>query len=152
VSRKVEIDLKFIIIALAFMIIASVGSAFTAYLMLAPERQAANAAKADQTAKDIGPTYQVGDFTVNLAETSSIRFIRTGLVLELEKEGDLKEAEKREPQIRDRVISVLRTRTLADLKAPDGLDKLRTDLIESINELFVSSTVTDIFFVDLVFQ
>ena len=73
-------------------------------------------------------------------------------MLELEKEGDLKEAEKREPQIRDRVISVLRTRTLADLKAPDGLDKLRTDLIESINELFVSSTVTDIFFVDLVFQ
>ena len=151
-GKKVEVDLKVVVIALAFMIIASVGSAFTAYLMLSLNQQAVDAAKNELSAKDIGPTFEVGEFTVNLAEPSSIRFIRTGLVLEFEKASDLKEAEKREPQIRDRIISVLRTCTLASLNAPDGLEKLRTALIDSINELFVSNSVTNIFFVDLVFQ
>ncbi len=151
-GKKVEVDLKFVVIALAFMIIASVGSAFTAYLMLSLNQQAVDAAKTELSAKDIGPTFEVGEFTVNLAEPSSIRFIRTDLVLEFEKASDLKEAEKREPQIRDRIISVLRTCTLASLNAPDGLEKLRTALIDSINELFVSNSVTNIFFVDLVFQ
>lgn len=151
-SRKVEVDFKFVVIALAFMIIASVGSAFTAYLMLSRNNPAAGAEKVNGGARDIGPTYKIGEFTVNLSGTNSIRFIRTGMVLELAKESDVREAERREPQIRDRIITVLRTCTLADLSAPDGLEQLKAKLITAVNDLFGTAKISDIFFVDLVFQ
>ncbi|MGB4187470.1 MAG: flagellar basal body-associated FliL family protein [Limnochordia bacterium] len=72
--------------------------------------------------------------------------------MELEKENDVREAERRQPQIRDRVITVLRTCTLADLSAPEGLQNLKAKLTASINELFGAEKVIDIFFVDLVYQ
>lgn len=151
-SRKVEVDIRFLIVALALVIVASVGSAFTAYLMLSRNNSTAGAEKANSSGRGIGPTYEIGEFTVNLAGTSSIRFIRTGMVLELEKENDVREAERRQPQIRDRVITVLRTCTLADLSAPEGLQNLKAKLTASINELFGAEKVIDIFFVDLVYQ
>lgn len=151
-SRKVEVDIRFLIVALALVIVASVGSAFTAYLMLSRNSPSANADKANAASRGIGPTYEVGEFTVNLAGTNSIRFIRTGIVLELHKDGDVREAERREPQIRDRIITVLRTCTLADLSAPEGLGQLKAKLIAAINDLFGTEKISDIFFVDLVYQ
>ncbi|HKM17077.1 MAG: flagellar basal body-associated FliL family protein [Firmicutes bacterium] len=151
-SKKVEVDFRFVIVALALVIIASVGSAFTAYMMLARNTPNTGAEKADGGARDIGPTYEIGEFTVNLAGTNSIRFIRTGIVLEFTKDSDVREAERREPQIRDRIITILRTCTLADLSAPDGLVQLKAKLIGAINELFGTEKVSDIFFIDLVFQ
>jgi len=153
VSRKVEVDLKFLIIALSLVIIASVGSAFTAYLMLArfnnTDTQTVNAA----SKSELGPCYDIGEFTVNLADKTALRFIRTGIVLELKDNDVIKEAKKREPQIRDKIISVLRTCTVSDLSAPNGLENLRKAIVTSVNDLFVATdSVRDAFFVDLVFQ
>lgn len=151
-ARKVEIDSKFLILAVALVIIASVGSAFTAYLMISGSNIFGQKDTELQQKQDIGPTYDIGDFTVNLAGGTSLRFIRTGIVLEVDDKSVVAEAERRKPQIRDRIISVLRRCTLNNLTAEDGLDKLKDNIIESINEFLISGQIVDVFFIDLVFQ
>ncbi|NMB37996.1 MAG: hypothetical protein GX994_00280 [Firmicutes bacterium] len=153
-AKKVEIDIRFLIVAIALVIVASVGSAFTAYLMLSnSETHFAGDNPADSHKKSqIGPTYDVGEFTVNLAGTSTLRFIRTGIVLELDNKNAVSEIEGRQPQVRDQIISVLRTCTLTDLNAENGLEKLRMKISNSINDLLINGEVSNVFFIDLVFQ
>lgn len=154
-ARKVEIDLRILILATALVIIASVGSAFTAYLMINKANPATAIESGTRVKKaDIGPTYDMGEFTVNIASTSNIssRFLRTGIVLELENKNLITEIDRRKPQIRDCIITILRSRTHEQLSSAHSLNSLKLDIIESINELVISGTVVDAFFVDLVIQ
>lgn len=153
VAKKVEIDSKFVIIALALMVIASVGTGFTAYVMLTGTFSPAKDSEViDPNKVDIGPTFALDDFTVNLADTNPIRFVRTGIVLEADSEDTLAELERRVPQIRDHVISVLRSYSVSQLTQVGGLDNLRGNIREKINKTLISGEITDIFFVDLVVQ
>ncbi len=153
-AKKVEIDIRFLIVAIALVIIATVGTGFTVYLMISGSQLpfATDSLGDSQKKPPIRPTYDIGEFTVNLAGSSSLRFIRTGIVLELDDKSAETEISRRQPQIRDRIISVLRTCTLADLNAENGLETLRTKIMASINELLINGTVTNVFFIDLVFN
>ncbi len=153
-AKKVEIDVRFLIVAIALVIVASVGSAFTAYLMLSGSDAPFTGENptGSQKKSQIGPTYDIGEFTVNLAGSSTLRFIRTGIVLELDDKNAVAEIERRQPQVRDRIISVLRTCTLTDLNAENGLEKLRMEISASINGLLINGEVSNVFFIDLVFQ
>lgn len=158
-AGKVELDLKLIIGAVALVILATVGSAFTTYLIFggtgsalsSSEPAAVNDANGP---RPVGPMFEVGDFTVNISTpTAQPRFIRTGIVLELNNERGLRqELESRHPQVRDRIISILRTRSIEQLNGSRGLEELRRDIVQSINELLPRGEVVDAFFMDLVIQ
>ena len=62
------------------------------------------------------------------------------------------ELESRHPQIRDRIISILRSHTVEQLNRPDGLEMMRIGIINSINELLLHGEIIDVFFMDLVIQ
>ncbi len=151
-SKKIEIDIRFLIVALALVIVASVGSGFTAYLMFSQNNLNGDLVSAKDQREELGPSFDLGQFTVNIAGTTSIRFIRTEIVLELVDSDAEKMISQRVPQVRDRVIAVLRTYTLPELAAVDAQDKLRVSITNSINELFLEDKVVDLSFVDFVFQ
>lgn len=152
-AKKVEVDAKLIIAAVAFLILATVGSAFATYLIFR-NNDSQNAGKeATATRREMGPTYDVGEFTLNLASPSNQRrFVRTEIVLETSGKKVVTELENRQPQIRDQLISLIRSRTAEDLSTKAGMEQLRFDILRSMNEFVSSGEVTNVFFIDLIVQ
>lgn len=153
-ARKVEVDAKLIIAAVAFVILATVGSAFTTYLIFGSnDSRASSATEASSIRKEMGPTYDVGEFTVNLlSPTNQRRFIRTEIVLETDGKKAVTDLEGRQPQIRDQLITLLRARTAEELSTETGMQTLRFDILKTMNEFVSSGEVTDVFFIDLIVQ
>ncbi|MCK9525362.1 MAG: flagellar basal body-associated FliL family protein [Limnochordia bacterium] len=153
-AKKVEVDAKLLIVAIALLIVATVGSAFATYLIFgrgSTEEQAT----ANETAvrRAMGPTYDVGEFTLNLTSlTNQMRFIRTKIVLEASDAKVVSELETRAPQVRDQLITLIRSRTIDELKSYEGMEVLRFDIIKSINGLLSKGEVSDVFFIDLILQ
>jgi flagellar FliL protein len=104
-----------------------------------------------QSIEDIRPTYQVGDFTVNISNNNQISFVRASLVFELENAELAEELDKRSSQIRDRIISTLRAQNEEILEEP-GADTIKEIVQEQINQLLISGEVTNVWFTDLVVQ
>lgn len=101
-----------------------------------------------------GPMYDVGTLTVNLQNDGApgVRYVRTGVVLELDSQKTARELERREPQIVDRIIAVLREQTVESISGSEGQEKLRTQLLASVNEVLAEGEVLQVWFTDLVVQ
>lgn len=153
-ARKIEVDLKLIIIFVAFLILATVGSAFATYLIFRDNTgpQSVTAEK-DTVAKEIGPTFAVGEFILNL-DTSGNRqqFIRAEVVLEADGKRAISELERRKPQIRDHFISLIRSRSAEQLSNEAGMELLRFEMMQDVNGLISKGEVTNVFFIDLIIQ
>ena len=154
-AKKVEVDAKLLIVAIALLIVATVGSAFATYLIFARGNTevAAQSGEVGEKKRPLGPTYDVGEFTLNLASSSNqMRFIRTQIVLETSSNRVISDLEDRTPQIRDQLIRLLRARTVEELNSADGMEQLRLDILQAMNTLVTKGEVTDVFFIDLIFQ
>ena len=153
-AKKVEVDMKVIIGIVALVIIATVGSAYSTFLIFSrgtPPSEAAGAATSNK--RDIGPIFDAGEFTVNLMSNSvQSRFIRTGIMIEGSCTNVVTELEKRTPQIRDLVIGLLRLCTAEELRTINGVDNLRERILEGVNALLLAGDAVDVYFVDLVIQ
>ncbi len=154
--RKVELDLKVIIMAISLVLVAAVGSAYVTFLAFSKSAPGMSVATEPKAAKndEFGPVHKIGDFTVNLMvpQGFSPRFVRCGLVLEVNDKQCISELTKREPQIRDVVISTLRTKTLDDIAGAAGMEKLRAELGNAITGLLPSGGIVNVYFTELVVQ
>ena len=155
VAEKFEIDLKVIIMAVALVIIAAVGSAYVTFLVFS--RSSVEVAAVGQEEPDkgqFGPVHQVGEFTVNLMvpQGFSPRFVRTGLVVEVTDKKCIAELARRDPQVRDAVISILRTKTQEDISGAAGMEKLRQELGRAISGLLSEGSIANVYFTELVVQ
>ncbi|PTV93817.1 flagellar FliL protein [Halanaerobium saccharolyticum] len=104
-----------------------------------------------QSVEDIRPTYNAGNYTVNISNNSQISFVRATIVFELENAELAEELDKRSSQIRDRVISTLRAQNEEILEEP-GSDTIKGIVKEKINELLISGEITNVWFTELVVQ
>jgi len=143
------------------VIFATVGSAYTTFLIFGggngPGSGGGGSSIGDVSSspakRELGPTFSAGEFTVNLSSPGvQTRFVRTGIVVEVSEKSALAEVEQREPQIRDRIITILRSRHIDQIGTPEGVALLRTEIMESINELLIRGEIVDVFFIDLVIQ
>jgi len=58
----------------------------------------------------------------------------------------------REPEVRDAVIKVLRTKTVDEVATTEKVESLRQELLSSLNAVLESGDITNLFFVDFVIQ
>ncbi len=62
------------------------------------------------------------------------------------------ELEKRKPQVRDYIISLIRSRTFEQLRDAAGMELLRLEMMRDVNSLISKGEVTNVYFVDLIIQ
>ncbi len=153
-AKKVEVDAKFLIAGIAFLIVAVVGSSLVTYLMFRSNAQEPAAGSLpDKEVREMGPVFDVGEFLLNLSPTGNQpRFIRTEIVLEASDKKVISELEKRKPQVRDYIISLIRSRTFEQLRDASGMELLRLEMRRDINSLISKGEVTNVYFVDLIIQ
>jgi len=94
-------------------------------------------------------------FIVNLADEGQITYLRVSIDLGVDKVPNVKkEGDGGIPlaSIRDAIISVLATRHSEELLTPEGKQKLKQDLIATLNNRIPELGVRDIYFTDFLVQ
>jgi len=110
-----------------------------------------DSSKAEGKIDKMGPTYSLGDFVVNLANSGGLQFIKASIVVEVEKDDAISEMEKRSPQIRDAIITILREQDIKDIEEP-GLKVMKTQIEVKLNQILSKGKINNVWFTQLVVQ
>jgi flagellar FliL protein len=100
-----------------------------------------------------GPTYSLGEFTVNLADPG--RYLRVNIVLELgSKSEELKEevTKTRDYQIRDLIVVILSSERMESLATPKGKEMLKRKIVDNINRILKYGKIKNVYFPEFVMQ
>ncbi len=119
--------------------------------------QSAEAAEKDSKNPNIIAVMHLEPFVVNLADTEDNRFLRVGIDLGLEKPFPAKEGKVGEnavptARIRDCILGVLTTWHSDALLAPEGKQKLKDELVKSLQARVPELAVREIYFNDFLVQ
>ena len=111
-------------------------------------------AKVIEQKPEPGKIYNLGVFTVNLADEEASRYVRAEVQLEyspLNPELD-KEIKARDAQFKDMVNSLLNDRKAAELSTSEGKEQFRRELQLKINETLKFGAVTNVFLTQFAVQ
>lgn len=99
-----------------------------------------------------GVPYDAGEFVTNLADPGGRRLIRIKLEVGLSDEQAKAELEKRNGAMRDAVIGVLRSKTVADLNQDKDMAVLRGEIQKKIEPLVTEGKVVYLFITEFAVQ
>ena len=91
-------------------------------------------------------------FLVNLADTRELRYLKTTLHVESNQEKLNEEYEKRLPQLRDAILTILSSKSYNEVINSEGKTALREEIKGKMNQLLVSVKVHNIYFTEFVVQ
>ncbi len=101
---------------------------------------------------EFGDTFAMKTFNLNLGNALENRFVRMEVTLEyVGGEKQKKEIQKRLPQLRDAVISVVSRKTREFLLAPDGKDALRKEILIRINR-YMKQKIEAVYITDILIE
>lgn len=101
---------------------------------------------------DFGDTFKLQTFHLNLGNALENRYVRLEVTLEYSGgETQKKEIEKRLPQLRDAIISVVTRKTREFLLAPDGKDALRKEILIKINR-YMKTKIDTVYITDILIE
>jgi flagellar FliL protein len=142
---------KIILIGLLLLALFALTTMGIITLML--KNQEKTTGSATTTLEGTGPKYSLDDFSVNLADQDNRRYLKATVTLELSTAKVAAELDKREAQIRDITITVLRNQTASDLKAGTAaVTELKRQLQNKINSVLDNGEVTAVFFPEFIVQ
>lgn len=96
--------------------------------------------------------YGVGDFTANLSGPGTGHYIKVSVNLKLDQLLSEHEVKKRQPQIRDKIIFILNSKSPKDLQASDGRSFLKEEIKAAINGLLDTGKVEAVYFQSFIFE
>lgn len=148
--------LNVIIIALLIIIIVGMAGIVGGYFLLVKGKTATTTTTTVVTSAEEN-TYTLDEFTINLADTDSEKYINAQVSLgydsslsKLKSELESTEVVKK-PILSDAVISVIRNKKAADFKG-DGLDKIKQEIIDAVNQDLSKGKILHVYFSKLVIQ
>ncbi|MFO7819618.1 MAG: flagellar basal body-associated FliL family protein [Halanaerobacter sp.] len=100
--------------------------------------------------EELGPTHDLEQFLVNLSGSNS--YVKLKISVEVDNEKVIEEIEDRSPQIRDIIISILRSKEMEDVQKSPAAKALRSEIRTKINENLAKGKITNIFFTEFVIQ
>ena len=96
-------------------------------------------------------TFDLGEITVNLTDTSSSRYLKVSVYLGYDSSKLESELEDRKPIITDAVIGILRTKKAEDI-VPKNMENIKMEIIQKINPILQKGKLNNIYFTDLIVQ
>jgi flagellar FliL protein len=97
---------------------------------------------------DFGKMVTLEQFTVNLSTpgSSSSKFVRVNVSLEVANDDTEAEVTAKMPQIRNVIIDLFNSKRVSDLSTVDGRDYLREEIKNALNGFLVHGKVKGVFF------
>lgn len=148
-------------IVMYYLLDSSIDKKLAKYM---PEQESAEAAEESESMQP-GISLDLGEFILNLADTTGRRYLKVAVAMELSKtEEEIKSAsaaagksgghghgeaaapdsnaaiaaemERFKPAIRDAIISVLSNKTSDELSSPTGKEIAKEEILEMVNNIF----------------
>jgi flagellar FliL protein len=110
------------------------------------------AEKQEGPAADMGPIYSLETFIVNLADERGKKYLKTKLELELDNAVVVPEIDRRLPQFRDTILTILSSKAFEDIRQLEGKYQLRAEIMTMLNQHLNSGKVTNIYFTEFIVQ
>jgi len=101
---------------------------------------------------DIGPIYPMDPFIVNLMEPMGKRYLKVKIELELEKEELRSEVDKRLPQFRDGILTLLSSKSFKEVNDLSGKYQLRAEILGMLNGYLKTGKVKNVYFTEFIVQ
>ncbi len=148
---------KLIFLVLIVLLLAGGGGAAYKFLILDKKEETADkkAEKIEQEIKnveEVGIQYDVGSFIVNLSDKDADRYLKVSVVLEVQDQSIVQEIEKRLPQIKDSITTLLFTKNSREIKTPEGMEQLKEEIIKRVNAILPLGGVKNVYFTEFVIQ
>ncbi|MEW6271529.1 MAG: flagellar basal body-associated FliL family protein [Thermodesulfobacteriota bacterium] len=91
-------------------------------------------------------------FLANLADESGTRYLKMTLQVEFAGPEPPGQLDARMPQIRDVILTLVTSKTFADIRTPDGKERLREDVIDRMNHVLQADAVKSVYFTEFIVQ
>lgn len=91
-------------------------------------------------------------FLANLADETSSRYLKMSLQVEFVDAEPPAAFEGRLPQIRDVILTLVTSKTFADIRTAEGKERLREDVIDRINHVLAQEAVKSVYFTEFIVQ
>ncbi len=148
-----------IVLVLILLIVAGGGAAAYKFLVLdkqksekAKEKKAEKIVEEIKNLEDIGVQFDVGTFIVNLQDKDADRYLKVTIVLDVQDDKIKAELQKRLPQVKDAITTLLFTKTSNELRTPEGIEELKEEILKRINAILPIGGVKNVYFTDFVIQ
>jgi len=143
-----------IIIAGAVVLIGGLGGVlfFSPWgkALLGTNKKAAEAKKIEKVTS--GHIYKMDPFVVNLRDPERMRYLKVKMEIESSEEKPNEEYDKRLPQLRDTILTVLTSKGSNELRDSEGKSQLRKELQDRLNQLVRSFRIKTIYFSEFIIQ
>ena len=102
--------------------------------------------------KSQGHIYNLEPFIVNLADPNQQRYLKIRICLESKELTGNEEYEKRLPQLRDMILTLLSSKSYKDISDSDGKNRLREEITSKLNHLLSNFQVKAVYFTEFMIQ
>jgi flagellar FliL protein len=99
-----------------------------------------------------GIVFAIEDIVVNPAGTAGSRFLSASFGIEVADAATATRLEEREPLVRDALITILSSKTLAELTDAKQKEIMRLQIKKRLSLLLKTEAVTNVFYTDFVLQ
>ncbi len=147
-----------IIILLALILLGGGGAAAYKFLVLDKQKEEQKEKKAQKiveeikNVEDLGVQFDVGTFIVNLQDKDADRYLKITIVLDVQDEKIKAELEKRLPQVKDAITTLLFTKSSSQLRTAEGIEELKEEILKRVNAILPIGGVKNVYFTDFVIQ
>ncbi|MCL6588486.1 MAG: flagellar basal body-associated FliL family protein [Firmicutes bacterium] len=106
------------------------------------------------TSEKFGELVPLNEIVTNLAASADgIHYLKMNITLEITKDEKVKEEmEKRVPQFRDLVVSVIGSKTIEKLQEEKGKEELKREILDKLNGVVGMGKIKNIYFQDFMLQ
>lgn len=103
-------------------------------------------------AKDEAKMVQLESFIINLNGSEGYKFMKITMSLEVDNVAAQEEITKRQAQVRDTIVVLLTSKTYGEVAGENGQQKLKEELVDTVNSFLVKGKIKKILFTDFLFQ
>jgi flagellar FliL protein len=160
VPPKPKKSRKLLVVGVIFIFL--IGAAVGAVIFLAPGVipdslnlggiKGAGKKEKEPEKKEQGYIYSMEPFIVNLADQDRPRYLKVRVSIESQEMKPNEEYEKRLPQLRDMILTVLSSKSYKEISDSEGKKKLREELILKLNQLLQRFQVKTVYFTEFMIQ
>ena len=150
-GKEIVINQKVLIFGCAAIALCALIALLMVYIVLRSGVNYAGGNNQQTSAAQIGPLFEVGEITTNLASGGEKKYVKVNIVFEMSDKGLEKEINEKLPVLNDRIIVLLNSKKSEDLSA-ENRTKLKNEILTNLNAVLTTGKIEDIYFSDLVMQ
>ncbi|MGB9792781.1 MAG: flagellar basal body-associated FliL family protein [Thermacetogeniaceae bacterium] len=148
------IDQRVLLIGVAAIVISAVAALLVALFVVKNSSSIAAGRQPEavaRTSSEIGPLFEAGEYTTNLAPGGEKKFIKVKVVFELSDKSLEKEISEKLPVLQDRILYFLNSKTSEELSV-ENRAAFKREILNDLNRYLTKGKIKNIYFSDLVMQ